>query len=76
MGQGQPDTTGAGMYRRPRWVCVAEGHTAWSSRQPTIQQAQQEAAELFGVNVAQVTVEAWDNMLPNQESEAWIDPLK
>ena len=73
---GQPDTTGAGMYRRPRWICMAEGHRSWSSRQPTIQEAQREAAELFGVNVAQVEVEAWDNMLPSGESSEWINPLK
>lgn len=75
MGQGQPDTTGAGVYRRPRWVCVAEGAPSWSSRQPTMDAARREAAEIMGVAESAITVEAWDNMLPSGESAEWINPI-
>jgi len=75
------DPTGAAMYRGPKWTCWTgdqvqggQGNT-WQSRQPTLEAARREAAELFGVPESEVQVTAFASALPMTEDE-WIDPLK
>lgn len=74
----QPDTTGAGMYRAPKWNCWTGSQGAsgrqWNSRQPTMEQARTEAAEIFSVPVSDVNVTAWAQSTPMNEDE-WINPL-
>lgn len=70
------DPTGAGMYRSPKWLCYVdgqgEGGRTWSSRQPTMEQARKEAAELFGVAPEKVKVETWGDAAPMTD-EPWIE---
>ena len=74
------DPTGAAMFRGPRWTCWTgdqesgnQGHS-WNSRQPTMEAARREAAELFGVPVNEVQVSTFAGALPMTEDD-WIDPL-
>jgi len=74
------DPTGAGMYRGPKWVCWTEGQVSgnkghnWNSRQSTMEAARREAAEIFGVPVEDVKVDAFNNAMPASDAD-WIDPL-
>ena len=72
------DPTGAGMYRAPKWNCWTgqQGSPGrqWNSRQPTLEQARKEAAEVFGCGPEKVSVAPWAQSTPMTEAE-WIDPL-
>lgn len=74
----QPDTTGAGMYRAPKGNCWTgqQGSPGrqWNSRQPTLEQARQEAASVFGVSPEKVSVTPWAQSTPMTEQE-WVNPL-